>query len=421
MNRPPAFHLFQRFGVELEYMIVDARSLAVLPIADRVLHAVAGQYLSEVDLGRVSWSNELALHVIELKTTDPEASLEGLAEQFQVHVGRVNQLLEPLGGRLMPTAMHPWMDPHREMQLWPHEYSPVYEAFNRIFDCRGHGWANLQSIHLNLPFADDDEFGRLHAAIRVLLPLLPALAASSPAVDGRLTGLLDNRLDVYRQNARRIPRVSGKVIPEPVFSRHAYEQEILQPLYREIAPLDPDGTLQHEWLNARGAIARFDRNTIEIRVLDIQECPQADLAILRLIVDALRALCEERWVPLAELQAFSTDSLHALLLAVIRDAERTPVSDPDYAAALGCSTADGEPCTAGDLWRHLHHQLHPPGSLPAETEAVIQTLLERGSLATRISRALEPNPDGALTHRYGQLCDCLAAGRMFDGQSEPVT
>ena len=36
---------------------------------------------------------------------------------------------------------------------------------------------------LNLPFSSDEEFGRLHAAIRLLLPLLPALAASSPLVE----------------------------------------------------------------------------------------------------------------------------------------------------------------------------------------------------------------------------------------------
>jgi hypothetical protein len=31
--------------------------------------------------------------------------------------------------------------------------------------------------------------------------------------------------------------------------------------------------LRHEWVNARGAIARFDRSAIEIRVLDVAECP----------------------------------------------------------------------------------------------------------------------------------------------------
>ena len=176
-NRP--LHLFEAYGVELEYMIVEAGSLAVLPVTDKVLYALAGKYVSQVDLPDLSWSNELVLHVIELKTAGPAAALEPLARVFQEHVGRVNRILQPLGGRLMPSAMHPWMDPARQMRLWPHEYSPVYQAYDRIFDCRGHGWANLQSVHLNLPFGDDQEFGRLHAAIRVLFPILPALTASS--------------------------------------------------------------------------------------------------------------------------------------------------------------------------------------------------------------------------------------------------
>ena len=83
----------------------------------------------------------------------------------------MNALLSPMGARLMPTAMHPWMDPNR-VQLWPHGTRVVYETFDRIFSCKGHGWANLQSQQINLPFASDEEFARLHAAIRFLLPIL---------------------------------------------------------------------------------------------------------------------------------------------------------------------------------------------------------------------------------------------------------
>jgi hypothetical protein len=61
-------------------MIVDAQSLAILPIADRVLSELAGGYESEVDLGLISWSNELVLHVIELKTSRPVPSLEAITE-----------------------------------------------------------------------------------------------------------------------------------------------------------------------------------------------------------------------------------------------------------------------------------------------------------------------------------------------------
>ena len=119
-------------------------------------------------------------------------------------------------------------------------------------------------MHVNLPFADDSQFARLHAAIRLVLPLLPALAASSPIAEGSVMEVLDFRLDAYYAICALTPRVAGDVIPETVESRAEYEARILAPMYDEIAPLDPAGVLRHEWLNSRGAIpqvrSRRDRD-----------------------------------------------------------------------------------------------------------------------------------------------------------------
>lgn len=407
----PARHLFEAYGVELEYMIVDADSLDVRPITDRVMHDVAGAYVSEHELGDIAWSNELALHVIELKTNGPAASLAELPRLFSEHVRRINELLAPRVACLMPTAMHPWMDPATEMKLWPHEYSAVYEAFNRVFDCRGHGWANLQSVHLNLPFAGDEEFGRLHAAIRLVLPLLPALAASSPFVDRKPSGMLDTRLDVYRANARRVPSVSGGVVPEPVFTRADYEQQILARLYRDIAPHDPGGVLQHEWLNARGAIARFDRNTIEIRVLDVQECPAADLAICAAIVAVLRGLVDERWSGFGDQRAFSSRTLIEVLLATIRDAEQAVIHDRDYLGLLGINL--GGEIAVAEVWRQLVSAVSADEYAEVWSEP-IEVILTQGTLARRMLRALPAAPDSEhLATLYRELCGCLNEGRMF--------
>ncbi len=407
------FQLFQVFGVELEYMIVDAATLDVRPITDRVIHDMVGKYVSEIEVGQLAWSNELALHVIELKTNGPADKLAGLADVFQADVQRINQLLARHQARLMPTAMHPWMDPHQELQLWPHEFNPVYEAFHRIFDCRGHGWANLQSVHLNLPFADDLQFGRLHAAIRLLLPLIPALAASSPIIDRHASGFMDSRLEVYRANARRLPSVSGDVIPEPVVRRKDYEQQILERIYRDVAPLDPDGTLQFEWLNARGAIARFDRNTIEIRVVDIQECPQADLAICQAITAALKALCEQRWSDYASQCQVESQRLIPILHATIRDAEQAVISDQALLALFGIEEPQ---VTAGRVWQHLIQQTMRGSSGDVEASCLhcLDTILEQGPLARRILHALQQDhgPQG-LQSTYSELSSCLESGRMF--------
>jgi len=406
------FHLFDRFGVELEYMIVDGQTLDVLPIADKVLHAVAGAFESEVEIGTLSWSNELALHVIELKTNGPARSLRGLASAFQQDVKRIHEILAPFGGVLMPTAMHPWMDPHRELKLWPHEYSPVYETFNRIFDCRGHGWANLQSSHVNLPFAGDEEFGRLHAAIRLLMPLMPALTAASPIADGAATGLLDTRLDVYRRNAERIPSITGQVIPEPLYTRHDYESKLLQTLYRDIAPHDPEGIVQYEWVNARGAIARFDRNTIEIRVLDVLECPTADLAVLGLIVATLEALVREQWSTHDAQRQWPIEPLASLLLDVIREGENTVINEPDYLRAFGLDGRDR--CRAGELWRHIHESVAVERHVGDAEREALQIVLEEGTLSTRVLRALGADTSRAHCHAvYDELCSCLRAGRPF--------
>ncbi len=423
---PRRFRLFEAFGVELEYMIVDRDSLRVMPVCDRLLCDVAGQpgaqaefedgsnVPTEVVLGPISWSNELVAHVVEFKTTDPAPTLSDLPSLFQQSVTRANALLSRHNAILLPAAMHPTMDPFREMRLWTHGYNEVYETFNRIFDCRGHGWANLQASHLNLPFDGDDEFGRLHGALRGLLPLMPALAASSPVMDGRVTGLLDNRMEVYRGNSRRVPSIAGRIVPEPVFTGGAYRREILQRIYDDLAPMDPEGVLRDEWCNSRGCIARFSRGSIEVRVLDVQECPAADLAIGAAIVAAARAIATGRLGSLEQLASLDTPRLESILLAVIRDAEQTPISDAGYLAALGIQGL-GVQGTAGDVWRHLIDRtlaLSPeyPGWRPA-----LDTITSRGTLSRRLCRALGPNPGAErIAQVYRDLAGALAEGRLFD-------
>ena len=91
----------------------------------------------------------------------------------------VAAFLEPSG-----CESHP---PHRTAR----DYTEVYGAHDRIFDCRGLGWSNLQSFRLNVPLFADDEFGRLHIAAPAMLP---ALSASSPFCEGKLTGWIDSQL-----------------------------------------------------------------------------------------------------------------------------------------------------------------------------------------------------------------------------------
>lgn len=402
--------LMEGIGIELEYMIVDHESLDVRPLADVLLREAAGQdeWVSDYEPPGgegIGWSNELVGHVIELKTVEPVDRLDGIAARFQRQVQAVNRRLEGLGARLLPGAMHPWMDPLTETRLWTHEYSQVYERLDAIFSCRGHGWSNLQSSHINLPFGNDDEFGRLHAAVRLVLPLLPALAAASPVRDGARTGIADSRLAAYRENCSRIPSVTGRVIPEPVYDRASYEREILARIAHDVAPFDPDAVLRPEWTNARGAIARFDRGSIEIRMLDVQEHPAADVAIAELVRRSLAALIEERWAPIDAVKRVPTGTLVGLYDAAVRKAERAPV---EAAAVLRAFGLDERTRDAADLWAELRAQLMPE---PDVFGAALEAIESGGTLATRMVRRLEAGTE--LREVARELADCLASGRSL--------
>jgi len=405
--------LFEATGIEIEYMIVDRDSLDVRPIADELIRAEAGTIESEIERGAIAWSNELALHVIELKTNGPASDLAVTAELLQAEVRHIAEILRGQNAILLPGAMHPWMDPDRELRLWPHEYNPIYETFDRIFGCRGHGWANLQSVHVNLPFADDRELAALHGAIRMLMPIMPALSASSPIVDGSVARVLDARLAAYRDNAARVPSVSGAVVPEAILTRAQYEDEILGRIYRDLAPLDPEGVLRHEWVNARGCIARFDRMALEIRVLDTQEHPAADVAIASALSGVLRHLVDNGVTERAEIRNWPTARLAAILDDTIRDADRATIADADYREALGVRTQGAT--RAIDLWSELLESIgESPRAGRDALDDALRVILDEGCLARRLLRRIDGDTRReALREVYAELGECLLEGRSL--------
>ena len=417
MSRTEHLHLFAAYGIELEYMLVDRQSLKVRPISDLLLiEANGGALTNEVEFADMAWSNELVMHVIEMKTNGPTTDLKTLGKRFQTEVDRINTLAGKHGAMLMPTAMHPLMDPEHDTKLWPHDSREIYDSYNRIFDCRGHGWSNLQSVHINFPFFDagvGGEFGTLHAAIRLVLPILPALAASSPLFAGKPSGVMDSRLDFYRGNQRRIPSITGGVIPEQAFTRAEYDEMIFQKIYADIKPHDPEGLLQDEWLNSRGAIARFDRNAIEIRLLDIQESPLADQAVVTLVIGAVKALAAGHWVEGAKQREWTQEPLRKIFDVCLTGGSEAMIEDRDY---LDLFHYPGKsPARARDLWKHILERLSRLDEVPlAEVEAPLENYMKNGCLSRRILEATGARPTrAAIEETYRALAKCLADGGLF--------
>jgi carboxylate-amine ligase len=406
--------LFEAYGVELEYMIVDKSTLNVKPISDELIKAVSGKVQNEISRGMVSWSNELVTHVLEMKCTKPESDLQVLMQAFHENIHEASQILAQFDAMLMPTAAHPWMNPAIETKLWEHDQNDIYELYNRVFNCQGHGWANLQSTHINLPFANEEEFGKLHAAIRLILPLLPALAASSPILDMKTTGFVDTRLHYYEKNQRVLPALTGKVIPEQAFNKNDYKKLIYNPIAKAIAPFDQNQITEPVWLNSRGAIARFDRGAIEIRILDIQESPLVDLTIVQIVTELLKLIVAQRWVSTEAQMQWSHIELYPIYHEAVKYGENGLILNAEYCKLFGM---DVPSITFSKLWVHILETISSEGKLTVEGNGqFLEAYSKNGTLASRIIKSLDKieTPQN-IKLIYSELCDTLKNNEVYQG------
>jgi carboxylate-amine ligase len=333
-------------------------------------------------------------------------TLDGLAQDFHQNILEINELLKPLDAELMPTAMHPLFNPLQDVKLWPHERNEIYSRYNQIFDCKGHGWGNMQSMHINLPFANDEEFYSLHEAIRHIMPLIPAITAASPIFDGQKSEILDNRLAFYEKNQKKIPSITGKVIPESVANKTEYEEVIFKRIYKDIAPYDKDKSLQHEWLNSRGAIARFDRNAIEIRIIDLQECPAADLAIAEFVVQALKFIIPK----IKEHNPIDEYELYGIYRMALEKGGKSIISNEDY---LRIFDLDKEGKVSIErVWRQILKHVY----LSDDNKAIIEYILENGNLSQRILANLKITDwsEENIKKEYAHLVDCLKENKLYE-------
>jgi len=406
------YDIMDGVGVEIEYMIVDKETLDVRPIADKLIQAASGSDSGDYEKDGVGWSNEFVLHLVEFKTLLPEKSLHNTAQMLHNEVSVANEILSGMGATLMSGAAHPWMDPLTQLTRWPHDCHEIYDTYHRIFNSHQHGYANVQSVHMNIPFDGDEQFGRLCAATRMVMPLIPGLAAASPFVDGKSAGAMDFRMMAYIKNSIQVPQMAGDIIPEPVFTIGEYHEKVLAPLYAAIAPHDPDGVMAHEWLNARGAIPRFDRSALEIRVIDVQENPYMDAAVMAAVYAVIMSMVEERWIDYDQQRKWASGPLRKILQDTIKKGDEALVTHSEYMECFGVDPE--EPLSAGELWLAIIEDEAVSTRIEHDEADALEFILTEGTLASRLMLAAGPNPGRkALARVYGHLCEKLVDGTPF--------
>ncbi len=280
-------------GPEHEFSIVDEQ-LKALPIADRILKAFHGKVVNSVEFSRFTLGKELQLHVMEVRPNAPFESPIEFEETMQEAVLTLYDFLKQKHQAcLLGMGMHPLLKLD-ETGVWPHRHRQIYEAYRRVFNLKRHGWLNIQSFQLNLPYAHEKEGILLHNKLAEVCAYLPAIAASSPVYEDRIGENVDNRLRFYKENQFEVPSVTADIVPEYISSFSQYLEQIVGRYSTELAAAGADKILLNkEWVNSRGVIFRFDRRALEIRVMDEQECVKSDVALSCFIRALLRGLVKE--------------------------------------------------------------------------------------------------------------------------------
>jgi carboxylate-amine ligase len=229
---------------------------------------------------------------------------------------------------------------------------------------------------------------------------------------GKFTGSYDTRLKYYKINQAKIPSITGRVIPEAVFSKRNYLQVIYEKIKADIAQYDPEQKLNPIWVNSRGAIARFDRGSIEIRVMDCQESPAADMAVVTIVVETIKALVAGKFLDHDTQMKWKTDTLAHIFDRVVENAGETVLDQQEYLQIFGVQE---KKVTVQELWLHIVSRLSKgEGSELERRKHAINILLKEGTLAQRMVRAMNNNFSQAnIAQVYRQLSVCLVQNKLF--------
>jgi gamma-glutamyl:cysteine ligase YbdK (ATP-grasp superfamily) len=396
------YRTLQVLGPEHEFSVIDEK-LQPLPIVDKVIKDVHGRIVNNANLGDFSLGKELQAHVAEFKANTPFDSPEVFEETMHTAVLRILDILETrYRARLLGLGMHPLLLLDK-VKVWSHRDRQIYAALSRIFNLNQHGWLNIQSFQLNLPFKNEREAVRLYNALANILPYLPAISASSPIYESKIGDYVDNRLHFYLMNQTEVPSITGDIIPEYVNSFEEYEKATIRQYSEDLAKANaPRCLLNKEWLNSRGAVIRHDRKAIEIRIMDEQECVKSDVALSCFIRAALRGI----WQQKKEFECLPHHVLVNNLHAVIRDGLDAFVQHPK-----------------GSTARQVCHYLHKIAEENASSEekkylGIIKHRIENGNLSDLIlkevtKKVLKTNLEEAVLTVYSSLANCLENNKVY--------
>jgi len=292
-GRVLSYRPLEVFGPEHEFSIVDEQ-IKPLAISDKVIKDYHGKIVDFVETPTFAFGKEQVLHQLEIKAKKPFRSPETFEETMQNAVSTLLEFLKRKHqAQLLGTGMHPLLN-LEETSIWLHSNQETVQEYAKIFNLKRHGWRNIQSFQVNLPYGNETQGVVIFNALAHLCAYLPAIAASSPFCEGKLTSFVDSRLYNYKDNMKEIPSIAGDIVPDFISSFDQFRREGLGKYSQELAKAGAGEILTHaEWLNQRGIVFKFPREAIEVRIMDEQECIKSDVALSCFTRATVRGLIAE--------------------------------------------------------------------------------------------------------------------------------
>jgi carboxylate-amine ligase len=246
-------------GVEEEFSIVDPETLELVPRFEQLRVAADGDPVL-----REAVAGELISSEIEIISGVGSDLHDALARQRERRA-RLFALTASHGLALGATGTHPWADYREQPIIDTEHYRRVEEGLKYV------AWRNNTfSLHVHVGMAGIDRAVRVCDRLRPVLPLLLAISANSPYLDGRDSGLHSARTQAFTKS---FPRCG---VPDPFGGWSAY-RDYIEFLLRTRSIVE----FTQVWWSVR---PHFRFGTVEVRICDAQATARESDALAALMV-----------------------------------------------------------------------------------------------------------------------------------------
>ncbi|MBA2517198.1 MAG: YbdK family carboxylate-amine ligase [Solirubrobacterales bacterium] len=255
-------------GIEEEFALLDPETLALVPAFEELRDAgaqhpvlagaIAGELISS-ELELVSGRGEDVADALR-RQRERRRAIFDLSREHEVTLGA--------------TGTHPLSDYREQHIIATEHYRRVEEGLQYVARRN-----NTFSLHVHVGVQGSDRAVRVCDRLRPVLPLLLAVSANSPFVDGRDSGLHSARTQTFTKS---FPRCG---IPDVFGSWDAWERYV-DMLVRTNSIVE----FTQLWWSVR---PHHDFGTVEVRICDVQmTSPEAD-ALIELIAACVRQAARE--------------------------------------------------------------------------------------------------------------------------------